>query len=480
MSEHDPFPPAAPNPAPPVIDHEPARAAAPPPAPPPAPPRVVRRSGGAWFAVLLALLLFGGVEAQNYGYLEQYGIPAPVPHGDSQAVDSLRQQVQAVSQAQSRLEPAVQAASAAAGQLPSLGQQVQALGERLDKLEKAASGQAASGQAAQAAPDLGDLPKRVDDLAARVATLQSQPAPAAPQDNGAAQQAIASLGQKIDEVAAADKAAVDQVAGADKSAIEQAAAAEKSAIDQVQAADGAAIDQAKAADKAALDQAQSQLQAQLEGQIKTQVQAGAETARKQALEEAESAALTQQQAILVQEKTALDALSARIDALQKGASSVEDAATRATRLERVQAAVVALQAGQKLGEIPNAPPALAKFANRAPPTEAALRESFPALAQQARAASQPDTAHKSFLQRTLARLQESVTVRQGDDVLVGDPAAGVLADAEAKVQNGDLAGAVQRLHALHGPAAAVMQPWVEKAASLVDARAALASLAAGG
>ena len=73
-----------------------------------------------------------------------------------------------------------------------------------------------------------------------------------------------------------------------------------------------------------------------------------------------------------------------------------------------------------------------------------------------------------------------MTVRQGDEVLVGDPAAGVLADAEMKVQNGDLAGAVARLHALHGPAAAVMAPWMSKAESLAAARAALAALAARG
>jgi hypothetical protein len=116
----------------------------------------------------------------------------------------------------------------------------------------------------------------------------------------------------------------------------------------------------------------------------------------------------------------------------------------------------------------------------APPTEAALRESFPALAAHARAVSQPPTANKSFLQRALARLQESVTVRQGNDVLVGDPAAGVLADAEVKVQNGDLAGAVHTLQALQGPAAAAMAGWVDQAQSLLAARAALASLAARG
>jgi hypothetical protein len=56
----------------------------------------------------------------------------------------------------------------------------------------------------------------------------------------------------------------------------------------------------------------------------------------------------------------------------------------------------------------------------------------------------------------------------------------VLADAEVKVQNGDLAGAVHTLQALQGPAAAAMAGWVDQAQSLLAARAALASLAARG
>jgi septal ring factor EnvC (AmiA/AmiB activator) len=443
MTNNDPFPPAEPHPVtsgPAVIDHEPSFSAMPQSAP--LPPIRTRRGGGV-FAVLFALILFGLVEAQLYGYLNNLGLPPLPAQAGNQGVDALRGQVQALAQAQSQMQANAQSASQAGAQIQTLTQQVQALTDRLDRLEKAAQttpAQAAPNQAA-ASPDLGDLPKRVDDLSARVAALQSQPAPAPapPPDDSAEKQAIADLGQKLDQVQAANKSAQDQLAA----------------------------------------QVQSQLQsgqAQMGAQIQSQVQA----AQKQILEQAEAAALTQQQSILVQEKTALDQLGSRIDKLEQGAGSVEDAASRATRLERVQAAVVALQAGQKLGDIPNAPPALAKFANEAPPTESALRESFPALAEHAREVSQPQTANRSFLQRAFARLQESVTVRQGDDVLVGDPAAGVLADAELKVQNGDLAGAVQRLQALHGPAASVMQPWVDRAQSLVAARAALAGLAARG
>jgi hypothetical protein len=61
---------------------------------------------------------------------------------------------------------------------------------------------------------------------------------------------------------------------------------------------------------------------------------------------------------------------------------------------------------------------------------------------------------------------------------VGDPAAGIVAAARQRLAAGDLDGAVATLGALSGPAADAMDPWRSKAASLVDAHAALASLMA--
>jgi hypothetical protein len=413
MTDPDPIDPAAPSaPLAPVTDHAP---------PPPPAVRSARRGGT---PLLLTLVLFLGLGGGLY-----YVWNNPKTGDSGEALAAVQRQVQAQSQAGGQQ----------AAQIQTLSQQVQTLSDRMDKLEKAPAPQP------QAAPDVSDIQQKIADLATKVAALETQPqaagpaaaSPSAP-DNGADQQAMAALSQKIDQLQSTDKSAIDQAQADQKTALEQVQQHDKQALDQVQQQD------------------------------------------KQALQQVQSNTIAQQQAMLTQEKTALDQLSGRIEKLEQGAGSVEDAASRATRLERVQAAVVALQAGQKLGDIPGAPPALVKFANVAPPTEAALRESFPALAAHAREVSQPQTAHETFLQRALARLQESVTVRQGDDVLVGDPAAGVLADAEVKVQNGDLAGAVQRLHALNGPAAAVMQPWVDKAESLIAARAALANLAARG
>jgi predicted nucleic acid-binding Zn-ribbon protein len=173
----------------------------------------------------------------------------------------------------------------------------------------------------------------------------------------------------------------------------------------------------------------------------------------------------------------LDQITPRLAALEEAAGSTRNVANATVRLTRIEGALVALQAGRPLGRIPEAPPALARFATVAPPTEASLRESFPALADHAAAVSLPDLSGRSFWQRALTRLQSAVTVRQGSDVLVGDPAAGILADARDRVQDGDLAGAVAILHQLTGPAAATMHDWVEQANDLVAARAALADLA---
>ena len=176
-------------------------------------------------------------------------------------------------------------------------------------------------------------------------------------------------------------------------------------------------------------------------------------------------------------------LGTRLDGAEKQASAQADQLKALSQkgqiTARLQGMAVALAAGQKLGDIPGAPPALARFANEAPPTEAALRESFDRYADAAQKANQPViTANQDFGSRLWTRAQQAVTVRQGDNVLVGDPIAGVIARARDKLNNGDLAGSVEALKGLAGPAAAAMQPWTDQAQSLVAARSAIASLAA--
>ena len=173
----------------------------------------------------------------------------------------------------------------------------------------------------------------------------------------------------------------------------------------------------------------------------------------------------------------VDAIEGRLGALSASAQQVSGLNDRAVRLARIQAATAALLAGQKLGALPGAPPALAKYATTAPPTEAELRLSYPAVAQAAMEASRPDTAGQPFLDRVWTRAQTLVTVRDDDDVIIGDAASGVLAKAHTALEAGDLAGAVTLLSTLKGPAAAALAHWLGDAKSLLAARTALTDLA---
>jgi hypothetical protein len=187
----------------------------------------------------------------------------------------------------------------------------------------------------------------------------------------------------------------------------------------------------------------------------------------------------QQQAAKLQPLTGqVQTMDQRLVTTEKAASQVTSLADKAARIARIQAAQSALEAGQPLGQIPNAPPALARFATAKPPTEAELRLAFPSAARAAEKASQPATEGQPFLDRLWTRAQDLVTVREGDRVIVGDPAAGVIARARQALNVGDLHGAVAALDALDGPAAQAMAEWKAKAQSLLDARTALANMAA--
>lgn len=179
-----------------------------------------------------------------------------------------------------------------------------------------------------------------------------------------------------------------------------------------------------------------------------------------------------------------DSLQSRLTAVEaqgkQNASALNQVAERAQRAGRLQTVSALLQSGQPLGDVPGAPPALARFAHQPPPTEASLRLSFNQYAEAAQRASQPAVMdNQPFATRLWNRAQQVVTVRQGDRVLLGDPIAGVIAHAREAVEAGDLKGAVAALDGLAGPAAAAMKPWVDQARALLDARGAIASMAEG-
>lgn len=314
--------------------------------------------------------------------------------------------------------------------------QIEALTARVAQLE------------GRAIPNIAPAEGRIAALEGRLAQVETRPAPTPPDlqplsarlDAAATRQDLAALAARVD--AGATKQDLAAVAGrADGAAPKADVTALAARVDNA----------APKADVAALSTRLDATEARA-----AQIEQGARTAATQAVAEASSK-------LQAQVNTQLAALTAS-----------------SGRLARLQAAGAALDSGQKLGELPGAPPALARFAAEAPPTEASLRLSFDTAANAARAAAEaPLTESQPLVARMWTRAQQTVTVRQGDQVVVGNPVAGPLSRAKEAVDAGDLQGAVTTLGSLTGAAAAAMKPWVDQAQALLDARAALAQMARG-
>ena len=166
-----------------------------------------------------------------------------------------------------------------------------------------------------------------------------------------------------------------------------------------------------------------------------------------------------------------------LSALQENSADLTKLTTRISKLNALETARMALEAGQPVGNVPDAPPALAQFADVAPPSEAQLRLAFPAAARAAEAASIAGAAQGDYWSRVLARLENFVTVSEGTRVVIGAPAAAVINQAGAALNAGDLAGAVAQLNTLSVPTQQAMGGWLVQARALVAARAALLALA---
>ncbi len=307
-------------------------------------------------------------------------------------------------------------------------------------------------------------PADLTPLQAKVAALESRPPPSPPADLGplksqadAIEKRQAELARKLDQAGQQEQASLGPV---------------KSDLNALKA------QQADLATK--LDQSSQQAESSL-APVKSQIAA---LAKKQSdMAGDASGKLDQVSQRLDALGSQIDKFGSRLDAAdaqsKETRSAVASLKNQAQQFGQLQAANVALNAGQPLGEIEGAPPALAQFAHSAPPTESGLRLSFEKAAEAARHASQPAlTDNQNFVDRMWTRAQQSVTIRQGDNVVVGDPVSGYLASAREKLDAGDLSGAVKALDGLAGPARAAMSDWIGQATSLLDARAAIAKMAA--
>jgi hypothetical protein len=173
------------------------------------------------------------------------------------------------------------------------------------------------------------------------------------------------------------------------------------------------------------------------------------------------------------------ALAERVQQFEQRLAQAEAAERRLGALAARGLIQTALEAGRPLGQalsgLSGTPPvALARYRDAAPPTEAALRLSFEDAARAARLAAEPQG--QSVADSALARLQGLVTVRRGEQVVVGDAVSGELERARRSLDAGDLAGAVERLEKLPEPSRNAMAGWIGQARDLVEARAALRDL----
>ncbi|MCW8086258.1 hypothetical protein [Sabulicella glaciei] len=166
--------------------------------------------------------------------------------------------------------------------------------------------------------------------------------------------------------------------------------------------------------------------------------------------------------------------SARVlGALQERLSRAEQSGARAAAVEALRAEMASGRAlGPTLSRLGGEPPPeLTRFADRAPPTEAQLRASFEEAVRSARNAAPPAD--------TLTRLGTMLTIRRGEEVMVGDAAEGVIERARRALEAGELDAALDHLRGLPEVTRNAMRPWMEEAQAVAAARATLRRLGQG-
>jgi hypothetical protein len=105
-----------------------------------------------------------------------------------------------------------------------------------------------------------------------------------------------------------------------------------------------------------------------------------------------------------------------------------------------------------------------------------LQGEFPAIAQRV-AQTGYQSGGEGWLDDVTNRLTSLVTVRRvGDAALASGGTDAALAQAEAALRTGDLAGAVKALEGLQGSAAEAASPWLTKARDRVAGEKAMADL----
>lgn len=128
-------------------------------------------------------------------------------------------------------------------------------------------------------------------------------------------------------------------------------------------------------------------------------------------------------------------------------------------------------------QVAQAVQALAPLAGRGIPSRTVLAGRFEELAGQiVRADIGPK--EDGWWRQTVQRLAGLVTVRRTEGDVAGDSVAAIVARAEAALDKGNLAAAVQELETLQGPAAETAAPWLQAAKARLTTDKALSDLTA--
>ena len=181
------------------------------------------------------------------------------------------------------------------------------------------------------------------------------------------------------------------------------------------------------------------------------------------------------------------ALRSRLASAEERVTAAGDAGGRAAGLTLLAAQVAAaieqgepyqapLESLRALGAedpvVDEAATRLASTATAGVPTLKQLRESFERTAGEIVQSAQAP-AGDGVLERAAGSLMRLVTIRPVGADAEGDHAAARVARAEARLADGDLAGAVAELEGLEGPPAEAAAPWLEQARARLAAQDAL-------
>jgi uroporphyrinogen-III synthase len=127
-------------------------------------------------------------------------------------------------------------------------------------------------------------------------------------------------------------------------------------------------------------------------------------------------------------------------------------------------------------DIAQAAAELEAYATSGVPTLAALRAQLPATGDAVIRAT-PVTAGETWTDRVMDRLASLVTIRRvGSDAIAAGGVDGIVAQAEAALQGGDLQAAVTALERLDGASAQAASDWLQHARARLAAERALATL----